>query len=173
MIYIIPKIWANSGTVSFWWYTKQDQTAIVDQNTSPALFQLGGYYGNSSFTLWAYHNVGNEPYLKFYIKGQSNAGWSGSPAVKGSGTGWYHKNAWQFIAVAWRQGKYFDVYVDDSLILNNYGPIADPITSFSNNNLMIGYNSGGGKTNGNFDEVRAYNRALTATEVVAIYNATK
>ncbi len=117
------------------------------------------YYAGAAYNLWI--NEGHTS-IKFYI----NEGQFGSAlSFDGALNKWYH-------IVGTYDRQYVRVYV------NGVGGTPYANTSSINTNtynVAIGSRPGGGSYNFNglIDEVRIYNRALSPTEISAIYNATK
>ena len=75
---------------------------------------------------------------------------------------------WHYV-VGVRDGSNLHMYVDG--VLENTGSISD--SDYSNNSpITIGaYNSGDYYFSGSIDDVRIYNRALTSTDIQALYNS--
>jgi hypothetical protein len=141
--------------------------------------------GPLSIVLWLYNNTatGNRFLL---IKGnQSTIGYSFWITSSGtnvqfatyngvsnpcqSGSGYTDLNAWNFIAVTY-DGSQAQHY-KNGVARTTCGSIPNPSSSAGNAVRIGGYNSTVGT--GYLDDVRIYNRALSAAEIQAIYNATK
>lgn len=78
-------------------------------------------------------------------------------------------NGWHHVALTY-DGSHVTFYVDgvaDPALSANHSSLA----SFTNAVLNIGYSDNGlDRFNGDIDEVRIYNRALSANEILALYN---
>ncbi|MFA7202012.1 MAG: LamG domain-containing protein, partial [Candidatus Paceibacterota bacterium] len=100
--------------------------------------------------------------------------WTGGPSYGVDTTasydigdgGWHH-----IVAVVDRITSKVFIYVD-GILRNNGGNISSVGNIDNSTNLRIGA-SGAGPWNGPIDDVRIYNRALSAAEVLSIYNSTK
>ncbi len=149
----------------------------------------------TSVTAWAYpgsispsnyailsKRVGNaEPYalnfgsngttLDFHV--QTSAGWVSYSTPSGA----VNLNAWNFVSFTF-SGSNYSLYINGVLIVSgtNYVPY-----TYSPLNIIIGlvytypYSCNGycNFFNGYIQDVRIYNRALSASEIQALYNATK
>lgn len=145
-----------------------------------------GELGNSPFTIdfWMYsRNDGNSAYLLGKSHPDGGVGWDirlHNQKIRLEGTdGWNPSynwesnttvtpNAWHHIAVSSTTDS-ISVYIDGVLD----GTTTRSTISTSLNPLRIGFttNYGGTPFNGLLDEVKLFNRALTAEEIMAIYNA--
>ncbi|MCK5343674.1 MAG: hypothetical protein KAR20_09730, partial [Candidatus Heimdallarchaeota archaeon] len=144
----------NSGelTVSAWAY-----------NTNLAVDSAVVGRWTSQFSLW--HDTGGvDGYAVAIKKGGGNLVKVGE-AVASSVV-----NTWQFVTFTW-DGTTLSVYVDG--ILKDSTTDAGAFDS-STANMGIGSDSGAGSSrpfNGSIDEVKIWNRALSASEINASYNA--
>ena len=163
----------EKGTLAFWYTPQKPASAIVDQGSSPKILQVGYYYSNSSFTLWVWTggSAGQEPALLLWVKGQSSSGWSTSPTVKTSGSGWYTLGIPIFLAITWENGHNFKVYVNGQLAGGPY-TIADPMTAFAGGSVVgVGTPSASAPGNGLYDEFLALPYAASAEEIRSWYEA--
>ena len=115
---------------------------------------------------------------QFYICDNSSCGagdrnklqvWSDAPGIVLTGTTQILDTNWHHIAFT-RSGTAITIYLDG--VSNASGSNG---TAFNNNtvNSQIGYDlsGAGAQTDGNIDEVRLYNRGLSATEIYALYKS--
>ena len=101
----------------------------------------------------------NQSYIGFYT--------SNYPSVSDSVPFAFQLSRWYFITVSWN-GSTLNVYVDNNLVGTKYAPgtlIPDQ------NPLVFGINPPGSieHLNGSLDDIRIYNRALSAAEINALY----
>jgi hypothetical protein len=93
--------------------------------------------------------------------------------VKATTVGYFiPANLWSQVVLIFTQGQNFQVYLNGIF----QEAVSFPyITNLSTSNLNVGGNGGSVSQgyNGSFDDVRIYNRALSASEIQAIYNAEK
>jgi len=80
-------------------------------------------------------------------------------------------NTWYYLTIT-RSGSTFKMYLNGNLE-NTQTSSADISDSSNSNTFYMGYfdNDGGSYYNGKLDEFRIYNRALSASEITALYNA--
>jgi photosystem II stability/assembly factor-like uncharacterized protein len=104
---------------------------------------------------------------KFILTNGSGVTGSCSGAVYGCAEGGTISSGWHLVTATY-DGATARLYVDNALVGS------DTFTAPGNTNLplYIGHSVYGNGYNGAIDEVRLYNRALTATEVTTIYNYT-
>jgi chitodextrinase len=102
---------------------------------------------------------------KFIMSNGAGATGSCGGLVFGCAEGGTITSGWHLVTATY-DGATARLYVDDVLVGS------DTFTAPGNTNLplYIGHSSYGNAFNGAIDEVRLYNRALTPTEVTAIYN---
>ena len=85
------------------------------------------------------------------------------------------QNQWLHVVVVFDvTNRYIKVYKDGVMVSNN--PISNPgDVQNSQANFIIGSYSylGGSNLSGYLDDIRVYNRTLSAAEISALYNATK
>jgi hypothetical protein len=137
-------------TVTLWFKTSRN----LSSDTESALFQYGSDANGLMFGLITSLNVPDKLYFFGY-----NYDMAGATSLA-SGT-WYH-------AAATYDGNIVTLYVNGQPA----GSASLPLNTVLNGNgLTIGYRPGGAKWQGQIDEVMLFNRALTADEVAAIYNA--
>jgi predicted alpha-1,2-mannosidase len=159
----------NGLTVSAWVYP-------LDWNGNHRIVEKGNNanglnYGDNQYRLTAESNV-----LKFELYLDTANGFSAVDVTAALPS----VNAWHFIAGTW-DGTNLNLYVDNVLVATNsnaigtlpaYGSTADaPGPLFIGNKNDSDGNSGDA-FNGNIDDVRIYNRAITAAEVAILYNQT-
>jgi hypothetical protein len=135
--------------------------------TSTSLYFLSRYFNTTSFNgFFMYYDVAS---TKFGVDGrESSAAYLSRPTINT-----YPLNNWY--NVTWtKSANIWSIYINGSLDVSS--AVGNGTTSFSNNIMWIGgylgtsdqYYSGG-----NISNVQIYNRALTATEILQNYNATK
>jgi len=135
--------------------------------TSTSLYFLSRYFNTTSFNgFFMYYDVAS---TKFGVDGrESSATYLSRPTINT-----YPLNNWY--NVTWtKSANIWSIYINGSLDVSS--AVGNGTTSFSNNIMWIGgylgtidqYYSGG-----NISNVQIYNRALSATEVLQNYNATK
>jgi hypothetical protein len=119
---------------------------------------------NSEGYLWGYFSTGGTP--NFYIW-NSVGSWSSVSSASALST-----NTWQYLAGTF-DGQYLRIFINGVQTgVTNLGTSGNTIGYVSNNTYIGNY--------GNFyffpgaiDEIRIYNRALSATEIQEMYNAEK
>ncbi|MEK7089842.1 MAG: LamG domain-containing protein, partial [Patescibacteria group bacterium] len=81
-------------------------------------------------------------------------------------------SVWSHIVLVFTQGLSFQVYLNGALQQTVNFPY---VTAISTSAFYIGGNANSAVQNldGSMDDVRIYNRALSASEILALYNATK
>jgi len=80
-------------------------------------------------------------------------------------------NTWSFIATTVRSGKSIRTYYNGFQVGENTSPSMQ--TKIWDDFVFGQYGGGSSKFDGRIDDARAYSRALTGAEILAIYNATK
>ena len=114
----------------------------------------GGFSGQHAF--WMFGTV------------RLNAGHNGSWAtVVGATT--LSLNTWYFAAVTYSNSTGWKLYLNG----REDGTSADTTTFTGNQEIVIGAYSSGNNFTGRISNIQVYNRALTATEILQNYNATK
>lgn len=113
--------------------------------------------------LWQFPN--NLTFLTLNTSGQMVLGEFNSSNITGNAV---TRNQWSHTCGTW-DGSLFRLYQDGALIASG----ADGTVNSSQTYWTIGrpYNGGGNSFNGKIDDVRIYNRALSASEVSQLYNA--
>jgi len=83
----------------------------------------------------------------------------------------FKTDTWQHIVVTYKSSVYVRVYVDGTLEANNTVSIPSTLTGHEAASFMIATDAGGfgGRFKGLIDDVRLYNRALSDTEIKALY----
>jgi hypothetical protein len=81
-------------------------------------------------------------------------------------------NTWSFIATTVRSGKSIRIYYNGLQVGENVS-LGNVQTKLWNDFVFGQWGGGGTKFDGRIDDARAYSRALTGAEILAIYNATK
>jgi len=153
-------------TISMWWKisdsTKTNQTLF---NTNPHTIENCAYHYSSSSS--------NPPYAISYGMGNGNSGvgsWNvshpdtsqilGTPPINSN----WHQLTW-----IKDNGAYWKIYMDGRLILNYQSNInCGTINSSANIRFGAennGFPGGGANLKGSLDDIRIYNRALSASEV--------
>lgn len=162
----------TEGTIEMWWNPQRLQTGIVDQGTSPHIFQIGTYYGNSSVTIWCWYMADGAPDLRMYIKGQSNAGWSNYDVMLAGTAGWYTPGTWSHIALTWTGGNSFTLYSNG--VPRGTLAVADTVTSWSAGGLSLGGTGSGATAQGGlYGPVRVSGRVRSSAEILAAYQSGK
>ncbi len=107
-------------------------------------------------------------YLSLYTDGSAQCYWYGtSPSgYFSSGAGTVPLNTWSFVVATW-DGSYAKLYVNGQLKSTNATTGSGNISTATN----IGAENTSRQFNGSIDDVRIYNRALSATEIQDLYNA--
>ena len=138
----------NGGTLNIWFKRSGTTNTII------------GSYGGS----------GNQRTPTFY-RNVSNIGWEfGSLIARNTGIS-FTDNTWFNMSMTFNGSFNVNVYINS--ILTNTETSLNPI-SFWNQFVVGRYgNFGSSYAKGNFSMVQVYNRALSATEVLQNYNATK
>lgn len=120
----------------------------------------GGGSTNGSFDISWY--VGNQK-LGIEVWGGTAAAWSSNVAM----------NAWNFVAVTLSGGQSVSMYlggnIDNTATYASFNTATSKVRIGSHNKTWTPDNF----FNGAIDEVRIYNRALTAAEIQTLYNATR
>ena len=96
----------------------------------------------------------------------TNGAWRGTWA--GSGESLF--GAWYHVAYRFRDQRYIDFFVDGSLVWTYDTGTVAPLDT-TTNPVMIGMNYQ--QFNGLIDEVRIYNRALSAEEINRLFELTR
>lgn len=157
----INNVFANGGTVSAWIYLTSGF------NTSGA-YVINKYDGNVTGWAFGVYNVSGTPFM--YQR------FSGTTAFWESQTATVPLNTWTHLAVAYNNSSNANVptlYINgQSVAITSSSP-----TGSATNDSSVNMYLGNGATfdrqfNGSIDEVRIYNRALSATEVAALYRQT-
>lgn len=81
-------------------------------------------------------------------------------------------NIWKHVAYTFEQGAIAKIYVDGALAQT--GTLNNILTGSANSNFYLGTLIGGstsGAFNGYFDDLAIYNRALSAAEILSLYNS--
>ncbi len=134
-------------------YTKTAYFYVTDFSTSNNIVS-GGFSGQHAFWL--------QGLQKLYAG--HNGAWS---TVTGNTT--LSLNVWYFGAVTYNNSSGWKLYLNG----REDGTSSDTTTFNGNQEILIGSYGGGNNFTGRISKVQIYNRALTATEIVQNYNATK
>jgi len=155
--------------------------AIFVPNSSS--IQVGG--GNLSVSVWIYPKSFGS-YKVVFEKGSSSLAREISFFINTGAQGWvsfghngdssgatinfspnFTTNEWQHLTVT-RSGNTVYVYRNGVQV----GSVAMAYFATNSSALYFGYNSssGGSHWNGNLDDIRVYNRALSTSEILALYN---
>jgi hypothetical protein len=144
-------LWTNFASIDGageWW-----RTAFVAQDES-----------SGNVNKWIFSYDGNADKLLFHI----NTTGGGGPTILSSGTWSPSLNRWYHVVIS-RTGSNYTFYVDGSL--NGTATNGTTIPNAASP-LTIGWGETLGKTfNGALDEVRVYNRTLSAGELRSLYSA--
>ena len=155
-------------------------TDYVDAGTGSAI------HPTSSLTVATWANLkSTASVIRIISTTSGNNGWAMSPAAGvsrfflGNGSGLYvtsgptlNANAWYFMVGTWN-GSVVNFYVNGTLVATS-SFTGLQYASGASNDLRIGNEAAGDDfTSGLIGDVRIYNRALSATEIAAIYNAEK
>lgn len=117
------------------------------------------------------NNYGSEAKISFIMYDSSGA------SASASDTSFFtdHLTEWTHVVGVFKGGQYLRLYVNDSMIEEDSTSVPANI-GYSAINLSIGAradNSTQGDWHGQIDEIRVYDRALSAEEVSALYNSGK
>jgi hypothetical protein len=127
--------------------------------------------GNTNGIIGSYGGSGNQRTPTFYQSGSNIIGWEfGSLTARNTGIS-FTDNTWFNMSMTFNSSFNTNVYIN-SVLTNtetslNPGGFWNEFTVGKYGNYLSFY------ANGNFSIVQVYNRALTATEVLQNYNATK
>ncbi len=140
--------WANSGITLAVWVKKTGNPASFTQT-------IGDYGGAGAL----YIDGSGLIFLQLSLTGGT---YGSTKAAMGSD--------WNFWVGTWQSGDFLKLYQNGVLVGQSGASYTDSILSFSG--FGLGYYASG-YFNGTMDEARIYNRALSAAEILALYNATK
>lgn len=152
----------NQITCSAWAY--RSNWSIISGNTRIlSKTEIGGWH-------LSLDDVGaGNGYFAFFVMKSGTGYLYAKSLYTGLSTGWHH-----FTGTF--DGRYARLYID-GVLKDTFDSTTTNIIGYSNNNsLIIGAEAGpssgsvGNYFNGKIDDVRIYNRALTATEVSQLYN---
>ncbi|MHB9148429.1 MAG: LamG-like jellyroll fold domain-containing protein [Candidatus Amoebophilus sp.] len=150
-------IGSNPRTVSLWFQTS---TAQTDYKTLFSYGAIGDSYYNHAFLIY----VGvpaNPDIIKIETYGGAGTAYA---------TSTYYNGAWHHLVITYNSSALI-IYYDGGLVVTSTpAALATVLGSVSYVGRSIGLNGG---FTGSIDDVRLYNRALSADEVKALYDATK
>ena len=149
-----------AGTMAAW--IRLDGYSISGQSFGPILMKATTTGGTASSNPFMYRMLVSSGGIGIALNNWNN-GVSGSYSFDTSGSLWYH------VASTW-DGNSAKFYVDGTLIENQ--PYSQT-TAGDGLDMVIGADSPGfyESFNGTLDEIRIYNRALSAAEIEAVYQA--
>jgi len=166
--YGVGKVGAYAGAT--WWANPSNYSAVKSGN-------IAG--GSSAFTFSAWINpIGTAGYImgdteatgyRFYYSPTGGYGLSASGYAQS--TGYYPAvNTWSYATLTY-DGTTLKTYGNGMFV----GSSTVSLITLPSSNIYIGgvFNSGYGGFNGLIDDVRVYNRALSAAEIQTLYNAEK
>ncbi|MBM2818205.1 MAG: hypothetical protein HW401_795, partial [Parcubacteria group bacterium] len=165
----VPRMNYNEISVSAWFYKSVNDTVNAD-----AIW--GGWYWSSNpsnrqgFDLRFYQSAPDT--LSFLLEtiGATTTEKTSSYALSPSTGAWHHAVA-TYESVSGNQKLYVDGILR-STVLHPAGATIKPLAQYAD--MRIGYSRiNSGYFNGKIDDVRIYNRALSATDVTELYNANK
>jgi hypothetical protein len=131
------------------------------QNRNAPIHFIGKDTGGGTRPKWIFIFRGG--HLSFHVVPPNNA-WYASTNFRLPQVGWHHY-------LVTKNGSRYTIYVDGMSVSQS-----DGVPDLPTNNsapLTIGQAEGGGWVNGSIDDVRIYNRALSATEVKSLYDHEK
>jgi len=134
-------------------YTKTAYFYVTSFSTANNIVS-GGFSGQHAFWLQASN--------KLYAG--HNGAWT---TVTGNTT--LSLNTWYFGAVTYSNSTGWKLYLNG----RQDGTSADTTTFIGNQEILVGSYGGGNNFTGRISNIQIYNRALTATEILQNYNATK
>lgn len=167
----------SPGKVGQWAGAFDGNTNTV---TTLSLTQLGGTTAPFTISLWMNPASSSIEMSLVHVSG-SNTKLFYTPATRAYGlsmnnaialtTGYYPPlGSWTFVTLTY-DGSNALMYINGALKASSLGFPNDGVT---NSAVYIGQRSGGGQAfTGLLDDVRIYNRALSAVEIQALYNAEK
>jgi hypothetical protein len=122
---------------------------------------------NSEGYILGYFSTGGTPY--FFIWNASTSGWSSIGSASALST-----NTWQYL-VGTFDGRYLRIFVNGAQTGVTDLGVSGLTIGYLSDKTYIGEYGGGGSYffSGSIDDVRLYNRALSVSEVQALYNAEK
>jgi prepilin-type N-terminal cleavage/methylation domain-containing protein len=145
---------ASAGTIAAWInYSVATDTALT-------ILDIGGT-GSHGLILFGANGSANRPYFQFGTGVTTAAVWVVGVTVP--------VNTWHFVAATWSAAG-ASIYYDGSLAVTTTTVPSITVSGTA----YIGSNGGTQRyMNGDIDDLRVYNRALSAAEVLALYNADK
>lgn len=156
----------QEGTIECWWTPiNQPSNTIISQSTSPPILQVGNYYANNSWVLWAWGG------LKFYARGDNASGWTYSGTIIDN-LDWYSLDTPVHFAIKWSNGNTFEIFMNGI----KYGTCISStfFTGIAGNYISLGCkNASSGKTNAIYDDIRISSIARTDEEIKAAYESGK
>ncbi len=171
-----PSGWTGSTTNKIRFY---DSYALTFDGVDDYVSSSYGFSSGQAFTItaWAYSTESTTTYKNIFDNSSTNPmiWWNTSGQVEFDGAGGVgktsttvYRNVWTFIAISKTSGSSSATYYVDGVSLGS--GIAYTIPA----NILTWFNRGGAQTwKGLADDVRIYNRALSASEVKALYNGNK
>ncbi len=156
----------NSGSVEMWIRPAENwgdiglgRRSLISWGTGPGwsanYCMFKKYQGSSNSAFYCYNTNSTQRF------------WAGAGDFN------FAQNSWHFLVVTWSTSE-AKIYIDGA-----FSTVDDTLTISDLNigtTVRIGgdtFGEGGDYFNGLIDDVRVYNRALSAAEIMAIYNATK
>jgi len=134
---------------------------VVDQGSSPRIFQLGNYYSNSSISLW---NM--TKHLSYYVKGISSTGWTTSKNtnIEYTSETWNNKRH-TYTLIVGEDAKNIRLFMDGEYVATTNS--SEIIGNISGNFINLGLSNPYAK----YRSLSIYNRVLTDKEVSELYNS--
>jgi hypothetical protein len=130
---------------------------VVDQGSSPMIFQLNGYYSNASISFWNY--VKN---LTIYIKGNTATGWTSTGGFYSfTGANWDNvEHMYTLVAV---DNRTFKIYVDG--IYKGQEVSTEDVTNITY--MSMGNSS---MPDATYHDLSLYNRGLSDIEISNLFS---
>lgn len=142
--------------INLWHKGVKPLAEVIDQSTSPMIFQLNGYYTNASISFWNYVKK-----LVVYIKGDTEAAWSSNATYQNFTPDiWDNKeHMYTLVAVDKRT---FKVYMDGVYL-------GQQVSSRDVTNIAYLSMGNASQPNAKYRDLSLYNRVLTDDEVKKLY----
>lgn len=143
-------------TINLWHKGIKPLSEVIDQSTSPMIFQLNDYHSNASISFWNYVKS-----LKIYIKSDLAAGWTSTIShFTYSNETWDNKeHMYTLVAI---DNRTFKVYMDGEYLGQQTS--SEDVTNITY--LSMGNIS---QPNAQYHDVSLYDKALNEIEVKKLY----
>ncbi len=147
-----------SSTATGWANNNISFSAWIKMNANPTAWsQIVGDYGNQGALYVS--TAGNVRFQLTLASGTGNVN-AGDVAIP--------LNTWVHFVGTWENESTLKIYKDGVFVSQSASAYSNPILGFGGFSLSY-YASGGATFNGTIDEVRIYNRSLSASEVKELY----